>query len=227
MIENKSAFSKPFRDFEKTAGSQFWQTVVSSCSQCATGLLQIIDQRPNENSKTQIFYLKEIAFFSTLRRPLWLNGLSQPPLHALQQDLRAVKGHAYPWARASWPPHFLQLRLFIYSTPWKKVSHIPIPSRDVTYQTLSLLFPPMGSLVSDIPAGDGNVANLFYSVHSYLVCGHLCLKMLSSGHLLEMKRQKFSPSWWLSRNMWKKTQEVLQKKQIRFYESCRESSREP
>ncbi len=27
-----------------------------------------------------------------------------------------------------------------------------------------LLFPPRKSLVSDIPAGDGNVANLFYSV---------------------------------------------------------------
>ncbi len=34
----------------------------------------------------------------------------------------------------------------------KKVSYFPVPSRDVTNQTL---------LVSDIPAGDGKIANLF------------------------------------------------------------------
>jgi hypothetical protein len=56
--------------------------------------------------------------------------------------------------------------------PLKKVSDIPVPSRDVTYQTLAVReslnysIPSQKSLVSDtdIPAGDRNVANLFYSV---------------------------------------------------------------
>jgi hypothetical protein len=52
----------------------------------------------------------------------------------------------------------------------KKVSHFPVHSRDVTYQTLPgnspwpgiiKLFPARESLVSDIPAGDGKMANLF------------------------------------------------------------------
>ncbi len=48
----------------------------------------------------------------------------------------------------------------------KKVSGFPVPSRDVTYQTLPgreilLLFPPGESLVSDILPGDGKTANLF------------------------------------------------------------------
>jgi hypothetical protein len=45
----------------------------------------------------------------------------------------------------------------------------PVPGRDVTYQTLPgcnndivyKLFPPRESLVSDIPAGDGNIEELF------------------------------------------------------------------
>ncbi len=44
----------------------------------------------------------------------------------------------------------------------KKKLDITAPSRDVTYQTL--LFLPRESLVSDIPAGDGNVEKLFYGV---------------------------------------------------------------
>jgi hypothetical protein len=51
----------------------------------------------------------------------------------------------------------------------KKVRKFPVPSRDVTIK-LSLggnndvrteLFLPRGSLVSDIPAGDGKLVNLF------------------------------------------------------------------
>jgi hypothetical protein len=51
----------------------------------------------------------------------------------------------------------------------KKVREFPVPSRDVTTK-LSLggnndvtteLFLPRGSLVSDIPAGDGKLVNLF------------------------------------------------------------------
>jgi hypothetical protein len=50
---------------------------------------------------------------------------------------------------------------------------IPILGPDVTYQTLPgrgnydviyKLFPPRESLVSDIPAGDGNIEKLFYGV---------------------------------------------------------------
>ncbi len=52
----------------------------------------------------------------------------------------------------------------------KKLFDIPVPSRDATYQTLPIggnnlyitsLFPPRESLVSDIPAGDGNIGKLF------------------------------------------------------------------
>ncbi len=39
----------------------------------------------------------------------------------------------------------------------KKISDIPVPSRDVTYK----LSPGRKSLVCNIPAGDGNVANVF------------------------------------------------------------------
>jgi hypothetical protein len=54
-------------------------------------------------------------------------------------------------------------------TPQKKLFDIPVPSRDVTYETLPgrnndfiyKLFPPMESLVSVIPAGDGNIEKLF------------------------------------------------------------------
>ncbi len=54
----------------------------------------------------------------------------------------------------------------------KKASDIPVPSRDVTYRTLPgwkgiiKLFPPRGSLVSNIPAGDGGMLlTFFYGVH--------------------------------------------------------------
>ncbi len=51
----------------------------------------------------------------------------------------------------------------------KKISDIPVPSLGVTYQTLPggnndviyKLFPPRESLVSDIPARDGNIEKLF------------------------------------------------------------------
>ncbi len=52
----------------------------------------------------------------------------------------------------------------------KKVSNFPVPSRNVTNQTLLgqeniiTLFPVRDSLFSDIPAGDGKITNLFYSV---------------------------------------------------------------
>ncbi len=51
----------------------------------------------------------------------------------------------------------------------KKVREFPVPSRDVTTKlslggdndVLTELFLPRGSLVSDIPAGDGKLVNLF------------------------------------------------------------------
>jgi hypothetical protein len=51
----------------------------------------------------------------------------------------------------------------------KKVREFPVPSRDVTtklslggnYDVIAELFLPRGSLVSDIPAGDGKLVNLF------------------------------------------------------------------
>jgi hypothetical protein len=45
----------------------------------------------------------------------------------------------------------------------KKVINFPVPRGDVTYQTLPGRenFPARESLVSDIPAGDGKIANLF------------------------------------------------------------------
>jgi hypothetical protein len=54
----------------------------------------------------------------------------------------------------------------------KSFLDIPVPSRDVTYQTLprrenlymTSLFPPRKSLVCDIQAGDGNIEKLFLHV---------------------------------------------------------------
>jgi hypothetical protein len=58
-------------------------------------------------------------------------------------------------------------RLFTHTV--KKVIDFPVPSRDVTYQSVPLagiikLFPATESLVSDILAGDGKIANLFLQV---------------------------------------------------------------
>jgi hypothetical protein len=57
----------------------------------------------------------------------------------------------------------------------KKVREFPVPSRDVTTKlslggnndVITELFLPRGSLVSDIPAGDGKLVNLF------LRCGYI------------------------------------------------------
>jgi hypothetical protein len=49
----------------------------------------------------------------------------------------------------------------------KKVSDFPVPSRNLTYQTLlgrellNYYLPARESLVSEIPGGDGKIANLF------------------------------------------------------------------
>ncbi len=61
----------------------------------------------------------------------------------------------------------------------KKVRKFPVPSRDVTSKlslggnndVITELFLPRGSLVSDIPAGDGKLVNLF------LRCGFLWIDL--------------------------------------------------
>jgi hypothetical protein len=54
----------------------------------------------------------------------------------------------------------------------KKVREFPVPSRDVTTKlslggnndVITELFLPRGNLVGDIPAGDGKLVNLFFTV---------------------------------------------------------------
>jgi hypothetical protein len=66
----------------------------------------------------------------------------------------------------------------------KKVSDFSVPSQDVANQT----FPAGESLVSDIQAGDGKIANLFYNVCMlfYSVCfqrhlaGFWCINVLGA-----------------------------------------------
>jgi hypothetical protein len=68
----------------------------------------------------------------------------------------------------------------------KKVRGFPVLSRDVTAK-LSLggnndvitgLFLPRGSLVSDIPAGDGKLVNPFFTVYTYTFFKQLRLLVL-------------------------------------------------
>ena len=60
--------------------------------------------------------------------------------------------------------HFL---FYIYQLQYtvKKVSDLPTSP----WAGIIKLFPPRQSLVSDIPAGDGNVAYLFYGVVSVFI----------------------------------------------------------
>jgi hypothetical protein len=53
----------------------------------------------------------------------------------------------------------------------KKIRDFPVSSRDVTDQTTlperGIILPRQGeSLFSDIPAGDGKIANLFFTVYT-------------------------------------------------------------
>ncbi len=64
--------------------------------------------------------------------------------------------------------------MFSFYTVKKKVGEFPVPSRDVTAKlslggnndVITELFLPRGSLVSDIPAGDGKLVNLFNGVYT-------------------------------------------------------------
>jgi hypothetical protein len=61
----------------------------------------------------------------------------------------------------------------MFHTPLKKFREFPVPSRDVTTKlslggnndVITELFLPGGCLVSDIPAGDGKLVNLFFTVY--------------------------------------------------------------
>jgi hypothetical protein len=63
----------------------------------------------------------------------------------------------------------------------KKVREFPVPSRDVTTKlslvgnndVINELFLPRGSLVSDIPAGDGKLVNLFFRCTSLRLAASL------------------------------------------------------
>jgi hypothetical protein len=57
-----------------------------------------------------------------------------------------------------------QIRMDKGATLLKKVSDFPIPSRDATNQTLHGREKFNYYLVSDIPAGDEKITNIFYSV---------------------------------------------------------------
>jgi hypothetical protein len=65
--------------------------------------------------------------------------------------------------------HFSKQVGFFRYTVKKKVREFPVPSRDVTTKlslggnndVITELFLPRRSLVSDIPAGDGKLVNLF------------------------------------------------------------------
>jgi hypothetical protein len=67
----------------------------------------------------------------------------------------------------------------------KKVVDFPVPNRDVIYQT----FPGLvrESLVSDIPAGDGKIANLF------LQCMRNCCVKTSHKYTVTLPPQLTSP----------------------------------
>jgi hypothetical protein len=64
---------------------------------------------------------------------------------------------------------FVVWMIFIHVHRKKKVRKFPVPRRDVTTKpslggnndVIAELFLPRGSLVSDIPAGDGKLVNLF------------------------------------------------------------------
>jgi hypothetical protein len=69
--------------------------------------------------------------------------------------------------------------LFLFLHRKKKVRKFPVPSRDVTTKlslggnndVITELFQPRGSLVSNIPAGDGKLVNLF--LRCIALCPHL------------------------------------------------------
>ncbi len=67
----------------------------------------------------------------------------------------------------------------------KKVRDFPVPSRDVTTKFslggnndgITELFLPRGSLVSDIPAGEGKLVNLFLRCGPFLLFNPLCQRL--------------------------------------------------
>jgi hypothetical protein len=74
--------------------------------------------------------------------------------------------------------------IYMYLHRKKKVREFPVPSRDVTTKlslggnndVITEVFLPRGSLVSDIPAGDGKFVNLFLrcTLHVSLSASTVC-----------------------------------------------------
>ncbi len=82
----------------------------------------------------------------------------------------------------------------------KKVSDVPVPSRDVTDQTYQKM--PRESLVSDIPAGNGNEVNLFFTVNYIPQSGTMNLATENNGRfgiskaVFSQKKQQLRAFFW-------------------------------
>jgi hypothetical protein len=84
-----------------------------------------------------------------------------PSMHPTEGRQSNKRGQGHRRSRQDAP--------LIHYTVKKKVRKFPVPSRDVTTKlslggnndVITELFLPRGSLVSDIPAGDGKLVNLF------------------------------------------------------------------
>jgi hypothetical protein len=83
----------------------------------------------------------------------------------------------------------------------KKVREFPFPSRDVTTKlslggnndVITELFLPRGSLVSDIPAGDGKLVNLFLRCTTLAVLRNTLFKPFK----LALNLVKFFNTMWI------------------------------
>ncbi len=103
----------------------------------------------NTVANTASQYLPIVEKCGGVWRPSGGQDILQISLYYLKNPLLASKR---PVQWRTWP----SIPLFVCYTVKKVLAIFPSP-RDVTNQTLE-------SLVSDIPAGDGKIANLFYSV---------------------------------------------------------------
>jgi hypothetical protein len=92
------------------------------------------------------------------------------PRHFLNQRSSGSEDHLL--LRILYPRDVSITRIVARNAVKKKVREFPVPSRDVTTKlslggnsdVITELFLPGGSLVSDIPAGDGKLVNLLYCV---------------------------------------------------------------
>ena len=93
---------------------------------------------------------------------------------------------------ASYSPHLLTI---VLAHRKKKVPEFPVPSRDVTTKlslgrnndVITELFLPRGSLVCDIPVGDGKLVNLFLRCTLSISNGPKNKKKKPAKHNLKIK----------------------------------------